>query len=67
MVELAWSWLRHQPESELTQWFKRRFAGGADVRGASALWRSPGASIALWRYLEDGLIPAGATLKPIAG
>jgi transposase len=28
MVELAWSWLRYQPQSELSRWFKRRFAGG---------------------------------------
>jgi transposase len=28
MVELAWSWLRYQPQSELSQWFNRRFAGG---------------------------------------
>ena len=28
LVELAWSWLRLQPDSALTQWFNRRFAGG---------------------------------------
>ena len=66
MVELAWSWLRYQPGSELSQWFNRRFAGGgARMRriGIVALARS--LAIALWRYLEDGLIPEGAKLKPI--
>ena len=68
MVELAWSWLRHQPESELTQWFNRRFAsGGKRLRRIGIVALARRLAIALWRYLEDGLIPEGATLKPIGG
>src|SRR5262249_21912932 len=26
MVQLAWGWLQYQPESELSQWYQRRFA-----------------------------------------
>jgi transposase len=66
-IELAWSWLRLQPESALSQWFNRRFvAGGKRMRrvGIVALARRLG--IALWRYLEHGEIPAGASLKPAA-
>jgi Transposase IS116/IS110/IS902 family. len=29
MVELAWLWLRHQPKSKLTLWFKERIARNA--------------------------------------
>lgn len=67
LIELAWSWLRLQPESALSQWFNRRFAaGGKRMRrvGIGALARRLG--IALWRYLEHGEIPAGASLKPAA-
>jgi transposase len=56
--------LRYQPDSELSQWFNRRFAGGGKRMrriGIVALARK--LLIALWRYLETGEIPAGAHLK----
>ena len=65
MVELAWSWLRFQPASQLSQWFKERFAGGGKrVRRIGIVALARRLSIALWRYLEQGEIPLGATLKP---
>jgi transposase len=68
MVELAWSWLRYQPQSELSQWFARRFAGGGKrLRRIGIVALARRLAIALWRYLEDGLIPDGAQLKPIGG
>ncbi len=68
MVELAWSWLRYQRESELSQWFNRRFAGGGKrMRRIGIVALARRLAIALWRYLEDGLIPGGAQLKPIGG
>lgn len=57
MVELGWSWLRDQAESDLSKWFNRRFAyGGKRMRrlGIVALARRP--AIALSRYLEHGVI-----------
>ena len=68
LVELAWLWLRYQPDSALTQWFKTRFAGGGKrLRriGIVALARRLG--IALWRYLTQGTIPPGAVLKAASG
>jgi transposase len=68
MVELAWSWLRYQPQSELSQWFARRFAsGGKRMRRVGIVALAPRLAIALWRYLEDGLIPNGVQFKPIGG
>ena len=68
MVELAWSWLRYQPQSELSQWFARRFAsGGKRMRRVGIVALARRLAIALWRYLEDGLIPNGVQLKPIGG
>jgi transposase len=63
-IEIAWSWLRFQPSSDLSRWYARRFAqGGPRARriGAAAVARK--LLIALWRYLETGVPPAGAVLK----
>ena len=68
MVELAWSWLRYQPESQLSRWFARRFAGGGKrLRRIGIVALARRLAIALWRYLEDGVIPDGAQLKPLGG
>jgi transposase len=65
LVELAWGWLRLQPDSALTQWFNRRFAGsGKRMRRVGIVALARRLAIALWRYLEHGEIPAGAMLKP---
>jgi transposase len=65
MVELGWSWLRYQSESELSRWFNRRFAhGGKRMRRVGIVALARRLAIALWRYLEHGVIPAGARLKP---
>jgi transposase len=67
MVELAWCWLRYQPASALNRWFKQRFAGGGKrLRRIGIVALARRLAIALWRYLEDGLIPDGAQLKSIA-
>jgi transposase len=61
MTEVAWSWLRFQHESALTQWYYRRFGGGTSRMkriGIVALARK--LLIALWRYVEQGEIPEGA-------
>jgi transposase len=64
MIELAWGWLRYQPQSELSAWY-RADVGGGGVRqrrvGIVALARK--LLIALWRYLETDTVPAGARLK----
>jgi transposase len=66
-IQVAWCWLRWQPESDLAQWFTRRFAtaGGRSRRiGIVAVARK--LVIALWRFVAHGVIPAGAQLKPAA-
>ena len=64
-MELAWSWLRLQPDSALSQWFYRRFASaGKRMRRVGIVALARRLAVALWRYLEHGEIPAGATLKP---
>ncbi len=65
MVELAWFWLRHQPKSALSQWFKERLGAAAPGRLKRILIVALARKllIALWRYLETGLVPQGAILK----
>ncbi|MGF6267025.1 hypothetical protein OKW49_008019 [Paraburkholderia youngii] len=67
LVELAWRWLRLQPGSLLTESFNRRFAGnGKRMRRVAIVALARRLAVALWRYLEHGEIPAGASLKPVA-
>jgi transposase len=64
MIELAWLWLRWQPDSELSRWFNRRFAHGSKrLRRIGIVALARKLLIALWRYVEEGVIPAGAVLK----
>ncbi len=66
-VELAWSWIRFQPDSVITQWFKKRFAdGGKRARKVGIVAVARRLLIALWRFLEWGVIPDGAELKATA-
>lgn len=64
MVELSWLWLRWQPQSQLSQWFNARWAVGKRRRKVGIVAVARRLLIALWRYLEDGVVPEGATLKP---
>jgi transposase len=63
IVEIAWLWLRFQPGSALSQWYRTRFAGGgARLRRIGIVALARKLLIALWRTLEDGVIPQGARL-----
>ena len=67
MVEIAWLWLRYQPNSKLSHWFGERFAGGgARMRRVGIVALARRLLVALWRYLEDGVLPEGAELKAAA-
>ena len=63
-VEAAWSWVRFQPQSALSRWYEERFAhGGPRMRKIGIVAVARKLLIALWRYLETGLIPEGAEMK----
>jgi transposase len=64
IVELAWLWRRWQPGSALSQWYERRFAtGNKRVRKIGIVALARKLLIALWRYVEQGELPAGAQEK----
>jgi transposase len=63
-TELAWSGLRYQPESALSVWFRERFGGGGKrLRRIGIVAMARKLLIALWRFLETGVLPEGAVLK----
>lgn len=62
-VELAWSWLRWQPTSALSRWFHARFGQHARARRIGIVALARKLVIALWRYVDQGVIPEGATVK----
>ena len=64
VVEIAWLWLRYQPQSELSQWYERKYGHGSSrLRRIGIVALARKLLIELWRYLETGTPPAGALLK----
>jgi transposase len=64
MVELAWQWLRHQPGSALSRWFRDRVGNERGrVRRIAIVAVARRLLVALWRYVTHGEVPAGAMLK----
>jgi transposase len=63
MIQLAWLWIRHQPRSALTHWFKQRSQQGRK-RAIVALARK--LLVALWKYVNQGVVIEGAVMKSAA-
>ena len=64
IVQLAWSWLRYQPTSALSRWYRARFSQSPRLRRIGIVALARKLLIAWWRYLETGTVPEGAILKP---
>jgi transposase len=63
-VEIAWSWLRYQPDSQLSQWYQRRFgSAGARMRRIGIVAMARRLMVDLWRYVEFDIMPAGVRVK----
>jgi len=64
MIELAWLWLRHQPGSAFSVWFRERVGNlRGRIRRITIVAMARKLLIGLWRYLETGMIPTGAVLN----
>jgi transposase len=64
MIQLAWLWLRHQPTSELSLWFRERVkrnAGRGKKTAIVALARK--LLVALWKLSSSGVVIEGAIMK----
>jgi transposase len=63
-IELSWLWVRHQPDSALTRWFRSRTLNASKrTRRIAIVALARKLVVALWRYLEAGLVPAEAAMK----
>ena len=66
LVELAWLWLRYQPDSVLAAWFRGRTGSvGGRMRKVMIVALARKLLVALWRFCRDGVLPEGAALKAV--
>ena len=64
-IELSWLWLRYQPDSELSRWFRQRVGDlKGRIRRITIVAVARKLMVALWRYLTTGVVPTGAVLRP---
>jgi transposase len=63
MIQLAWLWVRHQPQSALTRWFKAQSQKG---RKSAIVALARKLLVALWKYVTQGVIIEGAVMKTTA-
>ncbi|HKQ02066.1 MAG TPA: IS110 family transposase [Actinomycetes bacterium] len=64
LVELAWFWLRHQPDSALSAWFRERVGQGRGrIRRIAIVALARKLLVALWRYTTQAVVPQGAAFK----
>ena len=65
MIQLAWRFLWHQPDSELARWYRKRTSDGrADTRKTMIIALARKLLVALWKFVALGEVPAGVVLKP---
>jgi transposase len=65
-IEAAWLWVRYQPDSAISRWFRGRVGSAKGrVRRIAITAVARKLMVALWRYLETGLVPEGAVLKTV--
>jgi transposase len=62
-IQLAWNWVRWQPHSAWTQWYRAHFGQGKRLRRIGIVAVARKLIIALWRYVTVGIVPAGAIVK----
>ena len=66
MIQLAWLWLRHQPNSLLTRWFHDRvMQNGGRFRKVAVVALARKLLIALWKYATAGVVIEGAIMKHV--
>jgi len=65
-IELTWLWLRHQPDSALSKWFRARTLNASKrIKRITIVAMARKLMVALWRFVTTGLVPDGAVLKPV--
>jgi transposase len=64
LIQLAWLWVRHQPDSALTGWFKARVAqNGGRLKKTTIVALARKLLVALWKYVNAGVVIEGMVVK----
>ena len=64
LIQLAWLWLRHQPQSALTLWFEERVRrNGGRLKKTTIVALARKLLVALWKYVTAGIVIEGAVMK----
>jgi transposase len=64
LIQLAWLWLRHQPQSALALWFKERVSrDGGRMKKSAIVALARKLLVALWKYVTAGVVIEGAVMK----
>ena len=64
LIQLAWLWLRHQPQSALALWFKERVSrNGGRIKKTTIVALARKLLVALWKYVTAGVVIEGAVMK----
>jgi transposase len=64
LIQLAWLWLRHQPDSALAKWYKARVEGnGGRMKKTTIVALARKLLVALWKYVTSGVVIEGAVMK----
>lgn len=64
-IEIAWCWVRYQPQSALSQWYQHRFGhGNSRLRRLGIVAVARKLLVQLWQYLKTGAVPEGAETVP---
>jgi transposase len=66
-IQLSWLWLRHQPDSALSRWFKERVGDQKGrVKRIAIVALARKLMVALWRFLTQGVVPENAIVRAAA-
>ena len=64
LIQLAWLWLRHQPQSALALWFKERVVrSGGRLKKAAIVALARKLLVSLWKYVAAGVLIEGAIMQ----
>lgn len=64
LIQLAWLWLRHQPQSALARWFNERVnRNGGRMKKSAIVALARKLLVALWKYVTAGVVVEGAVMK----
>jgi transposase len=66
LIQIAWLWLRHQPQSALARWFQERVRrNGGRLKKMTIVALARKLLVALWKYVSAGVVIEGAVMKAV--